>query len=63
MTGYEVFYQFGFNPLVSVVNTTTTAVNITSGLMPGATYTFSVLSYGSTALPSDLSTATMTFCK
>ena len=62
-----MFYQsVGNNTLVSVVNTTTTAVNITSGLTPGATYIFSVVSYGSessTVLASDNSSIIVAFSK
>uniref|UniRef100_A0A1X7SS49 Fibronectin type-III domain-containing protein n=1 Tax=Amphimedon queenslandica TaxID=400682 RepID=A0A1X7SS49_AMPQE len=51
-TGYEVYYQFlTFTPL-SVYNTTSTTINITSGLFRGITYIFYVVSYESASLPS-----------
>uniref|UniRef100_A0A1X7T0R0 Uncharacterized protein n=1 Tax=Amphimedon queenslandica TaxID=400682 RepID=A0A1X7T0R0_AMPQE len=51
-TGYEVYYQLSSNTPVSVSNTTLSAINITSGLFQGSTYTFYVVSYGSASLPS-----------
>uniref|UniRef100_A0A1X7TLS5 Uncharacterized protein n=1 Tax=Amphimedon queenslandica TaxID=400682 RepID=A0A1X7TLS5_AMPQE len=51
-TDYEVYYQLSSNTPVSVSNTSHTTINITSSLSQGSTYTFYVVSYGSTSLPS-----------
>ena len=66
VVGYEVFYQVsGSSTVVSVANiTTSTMLNITSGLSPGETYEFFVVSYGDGAvLPSDRRTTRLTLSK
>ena len=60
-TGYEVYYQLSSSAPVSVSNTSSTRVNIISGLFRGSTYTFYVVSYGSTSLPSDNASVLLTF--
>ena len=65
-TGYEVYYQLSSNTPVSIVNTTNTTVDITSGLSYRATYTFYVVSYvsnDSAVLPSGNSSTILTFSK
>ena len=66
--GYEVFYQLnGSSTVVSGGTTNGTMLDITSGLSPGETYEFFVVSYGSEGspvLPSNHSlTTTLTFSK
>ena len=69
MAGYEVFYQLsnGSDPVKSAGTTTSTDMNIKSGLSLFETYNFFVVSYGSegsTILPSDHSNiVTVTFCE
>ena len=64
-----MFYQFsnGNNPVKSAGTTTSTEMNIKSGLSLFETYNFFVVSYGSegsTILPSDHSNiVTVTFCE
>ena len=59
--GYEVLFNS------STINTITSSVNITSGLISGATYTFMVISYldDAKSLPNDDSMVKITFseCK
>ena len=62
-TGYEVYYQLSSNAPVSVGTTASTAINITSGLIRGLTYTFYVVSYGSASLPSGNASVMLTFSK
>ena len=62
-TGYEVYYQLSSNTPVSVSNTSSTTINITSGLFQGGTYTFYVVSYGSASLPSGNASVMLTFSK
>uniref|UniRef100_A0A1X7TGY7 Fibronectin type-III domain-containing protein n=1 Tax=Amphimedon queenslandica TaxID=400682 RepID=A0A1X7TGY7_AMPQE len=59
-TGYEVYYQLFSNTPVSVGTTASTAINITSGLFRGLTYTFYVVSYESVSLPSGNASVMMT---
>ena len=60
-TGYEVYYQLSSNTPVSVSNTSSTTINITSGLFRGIAYTFYVVSYRSTSLPSGNASVLLTF--
>ena len=62
-TGYEVYYQLSSNTPVSESNTSSTTINITSGLIQGSTYTFYVVSYGSASLPSSNASVMLTFSK
>ena len=62
-TGYEVYYQLSSNTPVSVSNTSSTTINITSGLIQGSTYTFYVVSYGPASLPSGNASVMLTFSK
>ena len=62
-TGYEVYYQLFSNTPVSVSNTSSTTINITSGLFRGITYTFYVVSYGSASLPSGSVSVMLTISK
>ena len=62
-TGYEVYYQLSSNTPVSVFNTSSTTINILSGLFQGTTYTFYVVSYGSASLPSGNASVMLTFSK
>ena len=62
-TGYEVYYQLSSNTPVSVSNTSSTTINITSGLIQGSTYTFYVVSYGSASLPSGNASVMLTISK
>uniref|UniRef100_A0A1X7TPW3 Fibronectin type-III domain-containing protein n=1 Tax=Amphimedon queenslandica TaxID=400682 RepID=A0A1X7TPW3_AMPQE len=61
-TGYEVYYQLFSNP-VSAGTTTSTTINITSGLSQESTYTFYVASYGSASLPSGNASVVLKFNK
>ena len=69
VAGYEVFYQLcsNNNSVMSAGTTSSTELNINSGLSLFETYNFFVVSYGSegsTILPSDHSNiATVTFCE
>ena len=58
--GYEVYYQLSSNTPVSVSNTSSITINITSGLFQESTYTFYVVSYGSTSLPSSNASVMLT---
>uniref|UniRef100_A0A1X7T7A1 Fibronectin type-III domain-containing protein n=1 Tax=Amphimedon queenslandica TaxID=400682 RepID=A0A1X7T7A1_AMPQE len=60
-TGYEVYYQLSSNTPVSAGTTASTTINITSGLFQGLTYTFYVVSYSSTSLPSGDASVMVTF--
>lgn len=61
--GYEVYYEKSNIP-VSIVNTSSTTVDITSGFLPRTTHTFYVVSYRSGAsLPSGNASVTLTFSK
>uniref|UniRef100_A0A1X7U1L7 Fibronectin type-III domain-containing protein n=1 Tax=Amphimedon queenslandica TaxID=400682 RepID=A0A1X7U1L7_AMPQE len=60
-TGYEVYYQLSSITPVSVGTTTSTTINITSGLIRGITYTFYVVSYGSVSLLSGNASVMLTF--
>ena len=65
-TGYEVYYGFNDNPLISLTNTSGTSYNLTSGLKTDTMYTFHVISYvnnGSAFLPSKSSVARIMFSK
>ena len=62
-TGYEVYYQLSSNTPVSVSNTSSTTINITSGLFKGITYTFYIVSYGSASLPSGNASVMLTISK
>ena len=65
-TGYEVYYEFNDNPLISLTNTSGTNYNLTSGLKTDTNYTFYVISYvnnGSAFLPSKSSVARIVFSK
>ena len=65
-TGYEVYYEFNDNPLISLTNTNGTSCNLTSGLKTDTNYTFHVISYvnnGSAFLPSMSSVARIMFSK
>ena len=62
-TGYEVYYQLSSNTPVSVSNTSSTTVNVISGLIQGSTYTFYVVSYGSASLPSGNASIILTISK
>ena len=65
-TGYEVYYDFNGNPLISLTNTSVTNYNLTSGLKIDTNYTFYVISYinnGSAFLPSMSSVASIMFSK
>ena len=62
-TGYEVYYQLSSNTPVSVSNTSSTTINIISGLIQGSTYTFYVVSYGSASLPSGNASVVLKFSK
>ena len=65
-TGYEVYYEFNDNPLISLTNTSGTSYNLTSGLKTDTMYTFHVISYvnnGSAFLPSKSSVARIMFSK
>ena len=65
-TGYEVYYEFNGNPLISLTNTSGTNYNLTSGLKTGTIYTFHVISYvnnGSAFLPSNSSVTSIIFSK
>ena len=62
-TGYEVYYQLSSNTPVSVGTTSSTTINIASGLFRGITYTFYVVSYGSASLPSGNASVLLTFSK
>ena len=62
-TGYEVYYQLSSNTPVSASNTSSTTINIISSLIQGSTYTFYVVSYGSTSLPSGNASVILTFSK
>ena len=65
-TGYEVYYEFNDNPLISLTNTSGTSYNLTSGLKTGTNYTFHVISYvhnGSAFLPNTSSMASTMFSK
>uniref|UniRef100_A0A1X7SR05 Fibronectin type-III domain-containing protein n=1 Tax=Amphimedon queenslandica TaxID=400682 RepID=A0A1X7SR05_AMPQE len=59
-TGYEVYYHLSSNTPVSAGTTTSTAINITSGLNQGSTYTFDVVSYGSASIPSGAASVMLT---
>ena len=49
---YEVFYSIsGSNDIQSLVNTTDTTYNVTSGLTQGQIYEFFVVSYGNDGTP------------
>ena len=49
---YEVFYSLsGSDDIQSLVNTTDTTYIVTSGLTPGLTYEFFVVSYGNDGTP------------
>ena len=62
-TGYEVYYQLSSNNPVSESNTSSTTINITSGLIQRNTYTFYVVSYGSASLPSGNASVMLTISK
>ena len=62
-TGYEVYYQLSSNTPVSVSNTSSTTITITSGLFRGITYIFYVVSYGSVYLRSGNASVMLTFSK
>ena len=65
-TGYEVYYEFNDNPLISLTNTSGTNYNLTSGVKTDTNYTFHVISYnnnGSAFLPSKSSVASIMFSK
>ena len=65
-TGYEVYYEFNDNPLISLKNTSGTNYNLTSGLKTDINYTFHVISYvnnGSAFLPSMSSEASIMLSK
>ena len=62
-TGYEVYYQLSSNTPVSVSNTSSTTINITSGLIQGIMYTFYVVSYGSASFPSGSVSVMLTISK
>ena len=62
-TGYEVYYQLSSNTPVSVSNTSSTTINITSGLIRRSTYTFYVVSYGPASLPGGNASDMLTFSK
>ena len=62
-TGYEVYYQLFSNTPVSAGTTASIAINITSGLFQGSTYTFYVVSYGSASLPSGNASVMLTISK
>ena len=65
-TGYEVYYEFNDNPLMSLTNTSGTSYNLTSGLKTDTNYTFHVISYVnnvSAFLPSKSSMASIMFSK
>ena len=62
-TGYEVYYQLSSNTPVSVSNTSSTTINITSGLFQGSTYTFYVVSYVSASIPSGNTSVILTLSK
>ena len=62
-TGYDVYYQLSSNTPVSVSNTSSTTINITSGWFQGYTYTFYVVSYGPASLPSDNASVVLTTSK
>ena len=61
--GYEVYYRLSSNTPVSVSNTSSTTINITSGLIRGIMYTFYVVSYGSASLPSGSVSVMLTISK
>ena len=67
-TGYEVYYEFNDNPLMSLTNTSGTNYNLTFGLKTDTNYTFHVISYtcinnGSAFLPSMSAVAKIVFSK
>ena len=65
-TGYEVYYKFNDNPLISLTNSSGTSYNLTSGLKTDTNYTFHVISYvnnGSAFLPSKTSVASIMLSK
>ena len=62
-TGYEVYYQLSSNTPVNVSNTSSTTINIRSGLIQGSTYTYYVVSYGSASLPSGNSSVMLTISR
>ena len=62
-TGYEAYSKFSTLTPVSVSTTTSTTINITSGLIRGITYIFYVVSYGSASLPSGNASVMLTFSK
>ena len=61
-TGYEV-YQMGNSMYNSIANTTGTTVDVTSGLFRDYTYTFDVIAYGNTTLPSVPASTSITISK
>ena len=68
-TGYEVYYEFNSNPLISLTNTSGTNYNLTFGLKTDTNCTFYVISYvdnidnDSAFLPSMSSVASIMFSK
>ena len=68
-TGYEIYYEFNDNPLISLTNTSGTNYNLTFGLKTDTNYTFYVISYvdnvdnDSAFLPSMSSVASIMFSK